>query len=134
MKRSRGKKRKIKPRILILCEGETERNYFQAMKEHEEFKQQLSAMNPHVLKARHTAPDQIIKEAQRRQNEETADGNPYEYIWVVFDHDLHPHRKKAYEEAVSQGFGIAFSAISFEFWFLLHYKKQPDLILMLAYY
>lgn len=120
---SNRKKRKLKPRILIMCEGETERNYFQAIKESEDYKKALVAINPQVLKAKHSSPEQVVDEAIRRGKEAKREGNPYNKIWVVIDHDFHAHRKRAFEEAEKVGFGIAFSAICFEIWYLLHFVK-----------
>ena len=126
MRRRKGKKRKVKTRILIMCEGETERNYFQAIKEDEEYKQKLAAINPQVLTAKHSAPELVVEEAMRREKKEKKNGNPYDKIWVVFDHDNHPNRKKAFDNSKKEGFSIAFSAIAFEIWFLVHFgKKAP---------
>ena len=44
-KSNKRKKRSVKKRLLILCEGETERNYFRAMREDVDFKQKMAATN-----------------------------------------------------------------------------------------
>ncbi|GJM35648.1 MAG: hypothetical protein DHS20C18_46490 [Saprospiraceae bacterium] len=123
MKRSKIKKRQVRRRILILCEGETERNYFQAIKEDPDFKQILSAIYPQVVAAKHPTPKQVVKEAKERLKKEADQGNPYDKVWVVFDHDNHPNRTEAYTIAKKESFGIAFTAIAFEMWFLLHFKR-----------
>ncbi|NJN77419.1 MAG: RloB domain-containing protein [Saprospiraceae bacterium] len=45
-------------------------------------------------------------------------------MWLVFDHDNHPHRQTAYEQAINAKFKVAFSAICFETWYLLHFEKS----------
>lgn len=114
----------MRARILIMCEGETERNYFQAIKEDSDFKLALSAVNAQVITAKNRSPEQVVAEAVRRKEEEEREGDPYDQIWVVFDHDNHPKRKYAYDEADKLGFSIAFSAIAFETWFLLHFFRS----------
>lgn len=122
-KRTKGRRRRLKPRILIMCEGETERNYFQAIKESEAYKRNLIAVNPQVIKAKHSAPEMVVNEAIRREKEARKENNPYDAIWVVFDHDHSPNRKKAYDAALKADFKVAFSAICFEIWYLLHFVK-----------
>ncbi|MCB0654277.1 MAG: RloB domain-containing protein [Saprospiraceae bacterium] len=123
MPRSKRKKRKLIPRILIMCEGETERNYFQAIKEDKQFKRKLSALVPYVVKSKHPTPETVVQEALKKATEEKMQGNDFEKVWVVFDHDNSPKRKIAYNEALKNNFDIAFSAISFEVWFLIHFLK-----------
>lgn len=124
MKRRKGRQREVRKRILILCEGETEKNYFQAIKEDSEYKQKLLAVHPKVVVAKNPTPEQVVKEALARATEQSKQGNPYDKIWVVFDHDNHPHRQKAYQSAIKTSFGVAFSAIAFETWYLLHFVKS----------
>ena len=123
MKRSRHLMKAVRRRILILCEGQTEKNYFQAIKEDPEFKQQLSAVHPQVMVAKNPSPDLLVKQAIDIARKAKAEGNSYDKIWVVFDHDNHPHRANAYKSAEKEGFGIAFSSIAFETWYLLHFKQ-----------
>lgn len=124
MKRHKGRQRQIRRRILILCEGQTEKNYFQALKEDSEYKQQLLAVHPQIVAAKNPTPEQVVKEAVARTTSEAKQGNPYDKTWVVFDHDNHPHREKAYQRAIKASFGVAFSAIAFEIWYLLHFVKS----------
>lgn len=125
-RRTNRRKRSVKPRLLILCEGETERNYFQAMKEDDDYKSKMAATNITILTAKSPTPEQIVKEAKKKGVEAKQEDNPYEMIWVVFDHDNHPHRKKAYDKAIKDKLEIkvAFSAICFETWYLLHFEKS----------
>lgn len=120
MKRAKGLQRQTRLRMLILCEGETERNYFQALKEDPEYKTRLSAVMPEVVTARNSAPQLMVREALQRRSQAIQEGNPFEQIWLIFDHDHHPNRRTAYEEAIREQIHIGFSAISFEAWYLLH--------------
>jgi hypothetical protein len=106
--------------MLILCEGETERNYFQALKEDPEYKVRLSAVLPLVAVSRNSSPQLMVREALRRRSRAIQEGNPFEQIWLIFDHDHHPNRRNAYEEAIREQIHVGFSAISFEVWYLLH--------------
>lgn len=124
MKRRKAKSRKSKKRILILCEGKTEKNYFLAIKQDPEFKQTLSAVNPDVSIAGSPTQMEVVNEAIKRKAKEKQGGNPYEEIWVVFDHDNHKLRRDAYDKALKSGFKVAFSSICFEQWYLLHFKKS----------
>jgi hypothetical protein len=107
-----------------MCEGETEKNYFQAMKEDDDFKLILSAVHPYVVAAKNSSPEQVVKEAADRAEKAEKEANAYEKVWLVFDHDNHPNRKTAYNEAQKKKFDVAFSAIAFENWFLLHFVKS----------
>lgn len=107
---------------MIMCEGKTEKNYFQAIKEDVEYQQSLSALNPQVIAAKNPTPEQVVLEALKRRKKEASEGNPYDEVWVVFDHDSHENRKNAYDEALENGIDVIFSAICFEIWFLLHFK------------
>lgn len=51
----------------------------------------------------------------------------YDEAWAVFDHDNHPARKEAFEEAAQPVDGkyvnIAFTSRSFEYYLLLHFER-----------
>lgn len=107
-----------------MCEGETEKNYFQAIKEDPDYKQALSAIHPKVVVAKHPTPDKVVEEAISRAEKESRQGNPYEKVWVVFDHDNNANRQDAYKTAINESYSVAFTAIAFEVWYLLHYIKS----------
>jgi hypothetical protein len=124
-RKSNKRKRSVKQRLLILCEGETERNYFLAMREDTDFKQQMAATNIDIVTAKNSTPEQIVKEAVKKNNEAKKDNNPYQKTWLVFDHDNHAHRCAAFDEGINEhDFGVSFSAICFEMWYLLHFVKS----------
>lgn len=121
MKRGKRKERKVRNRILILCEGETEKNYFQAIKETQEYQQILSALTVKVAVAKHPAAEGLVEEAIQLAGKAAKENNKYDQVWVVFDHDNQAHRKKAYDKASAENYSVAFSAIAFEIWYLLHF-------------
>lgn len=123
MKRHKGKPRFVRQRLLIMCEGQTEKRYFQVIKEDHRFRQTLSAVHPEIVAARHPDPLQVVREAQMRVKKASVEDNAYDAVWVVFDHDNHPLRVQAYDEAISNGYLAAFSALAFEVWYLLHFVK-----------
>ena len=124
MKRTKQVQKSIRRRILILCEGKTEKNYFQAIKEDPTYSQKLLAVHPRVVVAKNPSPDQIVREAIAWARQARQEGNPYDKIWVVFDHDHQPKRLDAYEHALRQGFNVGFSAIAFETWYLIHFERS----------
>lgn len=132
MRRSKRPPVTLRQRMLILCEGQTERRYFQAIREDADFKHLLTAVQVEVAAARHPAPLQVVREAERRFRESVREANPFDQVWVVFDHDHHPSRRQAYDRAIETGFQVAFSAPAFELWYLLHFVQttrifvQPD--------
>jgi len=123
MKRRKSKKRKIRPHILIIVEGETERNYFQAIKADADYGKALSSVKITINKKGQASKNiaqeimQMIKRAER-------DDNPYDKVWWVFDHDNNPNRKEGYDQAKKANIRIAFSAFAFEQWYLLHFVKS----------
>ncbi len=65
-------------------------------------------------------PARYVREAQLFMLQ---DG--YTEAWVVFDKDIHPGHKRAWELAQSSPYvGIAFSSYSFEEWILCHFEKN----------
>jgi len=117
----RRRQRSANKRILILCEGITEKYYFEAMKDDDELKKKLTSVTADVVNAKNTSPLDIYIEATKRVKEAKREGNAYSFVWLVFDHDNEANRKEAYDKAKKDNFNIAFSSICFEVWYLLHF-------------
>ncbi len=119
MKPQRRKKRKrLKPHILILCEGHTERNYFLG------FKDEFHLVATYIEKAKRATPIEVVKEAISKQKEKINAENPFDQVWVLFDHDLrHKEVIKACKLAKENKIKVCFSSIAFEYWYLLHFQK-----------
>ena len=124
MRRHNRPKKYTHPRILILCEGETEEKYFKGIIQDETYKVNLSGVRVTIFTGKNAGPLKLVKEAITRRTEGKKEGNPYKEVWVIFDHDIHPNRKAAWDKAQKNGLKIGFSAIAFEQWFLLHFSKS----------
>ena len=106
--------RKANRTILLVVEGQTEKEYFSELKNSEKL---LSVtIIPKV--ASHSSVSNILESAIRE-----SDDKIYDSIWCVFDRDTEVAKKaKALEfKAVKKGIKIADSLPTFEVWFLLHY-------------
>lgn len=113
----------LKKRVLILCEGETEVNYFRGLKYDEQFKRKLSAIDVSIYQPEDFSPFGLVKAAKEKVNEAKRERNSYEYVWVVFDRDQHPMIPDAFDFARKLKIEIAFSMICFEYWILLHFQQ-----------
>ncbi|MEE4359795.1 MAG: RloB family protein [Desulfococcaceae bacterium] len=130
--------KKIQPndRILILCEGEkTEPNYFNGLKRDKAISNRLSALRIEIYDSSKNTAKELVEQAKILKKEAIRERNPYEDIWIVIDKDGYTRHPQAFDQANANRINIAFSSISFEFWFLLHYKyttkvfeKGDDLI------
>src|SRR5690606_38128002 len=49
--------------------------------------------------------------------------NTYDTVWLFFDHDNNPRLQAAFEVIAAHGFEIAYTAICFEHWLILHYEN-----------
>jgi len=101
--------RNQKPRVLVFCEGETEKGYFK------EFKVRCIVCGKG--NALHTVQEAIAKKPAVKDR--------YDYYWIVFDKDDTPHQQ--YNDAIrlakEQGFATAASNEAFELWFLYHFIR-----------
>lgn len=121
MGRKRKEHRNPKKRILVLCEGETEVAYFKGIKRSHRFRGKASLKVECPTK--HDAKS-LVDRAVRMKKEAKKERNPYDGgVWVVFDKDPHQDQEEAFKKAGENSIGIAFSSLSFEYWYLLHFKK-----------
>lgn len=123
-KKGKRSKRTLQKSKLIVCEGKTEQRYFQYMKEDKDMKQIMGAVNVKIVQANHPTPSLVVRYAEKLAREREANNIPYDTVWVVFDHDNYTDRTLAYEAAIKQKFKVAFSAMCFEEWYLLHFIKS----------
>ncbi|MEO7976728.1 RloB family protein [Flavobacterium sp.] len=105
------KTRSFKEKVLILCEGLTEKNYFNALKEDLGLPKTIAV---NVIDCKGDVTD-VLKNAKK-------DG--FEKIFVVFDHDNFPKRGDVFKLASNKNADVIFSSICFELWFLFHYKNS----------
>ena len=106
--------RKIRGRILIVCEGkETEPNYFNSFPKMD---------NVSVVTAGGKGcPSQVVKKALELRDK--AKQSPYDAVWAVFDKDNFTDFKTAIDTAHKEKIGCAWSNEAFELWFVYHFEK-----------
>jgi hypothetical protein len=105
------KSRVFKSKVLILCEGLTEKNYFNAMKEDFRLPKTVAV---NIVDCKGDVED-VLKKANK-------DG--IEKIFVVFDHDNYPNRGDVFKLASKRKANVIFSSICFESWYLFHFKEK----------
>lgn len=130
-KMTRGKFRSSKriitfsKRGLILCEGETEENYFRGLVSQEQYRRKFSTISVEILKPKNHSPLGLVNEAKERVKQAKSNKNPYDFVWIIFDRDGHAKLGDAFEIAreFSPEINIAFTIPCFEFFVLLHFEK-----------
>ncbi len=110
------KNRSLKNKVLILCEGKTEENYFNAFKEDLGLPKSFSVK---IFQSDNSDCKGIIEDAIKK-----AKKDEFKEIFIIFDHDNQAHRKEAFELASKKNIKIHFSSICFEIWYLHHYKNS----------
>lgn len=116
-------KKEPKNRILILCEGEkTEPTYFKGLKSDLHFRNKLSALRIVVYPSSYNTGKELIEDAEQLKKKAEKEQNTYDAVWVVLDKDGYTKHPETFTKAEATGINIAFSSISFEFWFLLHFE------------
>ncbi len=112
-------------RGLILCEGETEENYFNGLISQPKYKRKFQSINVKVFKPKNHSPFGMVKEAKKMISLAKSEKNPYDFVWVVFDKDGHAKMPDAFELARTSTLkiNIAFTIPCFEYFVLLHYDK-----------
>jgi len=110
--------RKIRPLVLIICEGETEKEYLDG------FRKEYRLTATQIQISVEGVPLTVVKKARDRKN---ADGG-YKAVWAVFDRDDHPNIPEACDMAKQNDIKVAYSNPAFEIWYLLHVKDQTAFI------
>jgi hypothetical protein len=121
MQRPRNNIRKITSRTLILCEGTTERLYFSDIIG---TLSRQSFRDIELKKAKETEPKKILKEALQKMEKAEKEKQPYKEIWMVFDDDNRNDLKAVFEEGKKENIKIAYSSVSFEYWYFLHFNRK----------
>lgn len=113
----------LPPRILILCEGESEMKYLKGFQTEEKNRRRLSSVKIELYQPDNYSPCGLLNEAKRRAKEAAREGYGFRDVWIVFDRDGHSGIPRAFDEAYAAGINIAFSLICFEYWILLHFER-----------
>lgn len=110
------KLRELKSKVLILCEGLTEKNCFNALKEDLGLPKTISV---NVFQSHKVDCKGVVEEAIKKAKREGV-----ETIYVVFDHDNQAKRDEAFKLAANKNIEVIFSSICFEIWYLFHFKNS----------
>lgn len=113
----------IGERFLIACEGESEKLYFEALRD--------TVRNPRVSvkiinEVHRSDPLQVVNKAKELSAIKNKKSILFEYVWVVIDADVANRFEKANESAIKLGIFVGHSNPCFELWLLLHYKYQTS--------
>lgn len=65
----------------------------------------------------------LVNEANRKARIARKERNPYETIWLFFDHDNWPQVRAAFEGIAAEGFEFAITSLCLEHWFILHFEN-----------
>lgn len=114
-------RRKRRPVIYIICEGkETETLYFK------HFRSRNCLVDIVPIPSKHKAAEHLVKHAKSLISQLNYYPKDGDQLWCVFDRD--DNKDSELQEAVSyaqkQGYHIAYSNPSFEYWYLLHFEKR----------
>jgi hypothetical protein len=116
--------RAVRQRILVICEGrETEPRYFNGIKADKGKDNPLSALRIEVYDTKINTGKELVQLAKDLKEAARQERNEYDAIWVVIDKDGYTKHPHAFDQARANNIHIAFSSISFEYWFLLHFTK-----------
>lgn len=110
---------------IILCEGETEVNYFNGLINHPIYKRKLQSISVKIYKPKDHSPQGLVKEAKKMMKESKSEKNPFDFIWVIFDKDGHSKIPEAFELARTSKpkINISLTLPCFEYFVLLHFEK-----------
>lgn len=116
---------KLDSRILIICEGQSECQYFITFKKLLHDKYKLKGLEVEIYQPKYYSPMGLLKEAKKKIREAKADKLPYDKVWIVFDKDQHQNIHQVISESTGhkQKIEVGLSIISFEIWILLHFEK-----------
>lgn len=122
MYRKENKRRKLtNKRILILCEGKTEKFYLENLRN--SLPRQLQRdIRLEITNAKESEPKKIIQELKRKEKKARKEKQSYYDSRIVFDDDrrsLNTFFQKIENDKVN----FVYNSISVEFWFLLHFKN-----------
>ena len=120
-------------RLLVLTEGKkTEPDYFKQLL----LMLKISPEQVVVQAGTSSDPKLLVEEGKRLRDKNARDFRKgidakFDKIWLVFDTENdRPRLMEAINQAEQNGFGVALSAPSIEYWFLLHYQHTTKLMII----
>jgi len=125
--RRRAPTRDVGQKVIIACEGTTERRYFNDIRA----ARRLAALKV-ILVQRGTDPRGVVRAAINEREEHRSERNwdaEIDTTWAVYDGDEHrandpTNWHEALDLARGNSIRLAISNPSFEFWYLLHFHDQ----------
>lgn len=114
-------RRKRRPIIYIICEGkETETLYFK------HFRSRNCLVDIVPIPSKHKAAEHLVKHAKSLISQSNYYPKDGDQLWCVFDRDDNKDHElqAAVVYAQKQGYNIAYSNPSFEYWYLIHFEKR----------
>ena len=75
-----------------------------------------------IVQSKKSEPKSSIKEALYKQKRAKQEGQPFKEVWMVFDDD-NRDLQSTFTELKKEKINIAFTSISIEFWFILHFEQ-----------
>ena len=119
--RKGGKQRSVKQRILLLCEGKTEQLYLSGFKNALTREMQRD-LDIQIVQSKKSDLKASIDIAINKRKEAKKQGQPFKEIWMVFDDD-NRNLQSSFTELKKEEINIAYSSISLEYWFILHFEQ-----------
>lgn len=107
-----------KQRILVLCEGKTEKFYLEGLRKILPRPIQRD-IELDIVKAKEGEPVKALPELERKAKKAKSEKQPYRECWLVFDDD-NRELVKVFKQLQKKGYKYAYSSISIEYWILLH--------------
>lgn len=125
--------RQLKEAMLIVCEGETEKVYFDALRQ----SLKIGLIDIKVETSGGGSALKVVQYAQQLEEERKRDNKragsflaePYKHIWCVFDTEGGDKRAilvEAIALAKKRKYHMAVSNPCFEIWYLLHFTERPS--------
>lgn len=114
-------RRKRRPIIYIICEGkETETLYFK------HFRSRNCLVDIIPISSKHKAAEHLVKHAKSLISQADYYPKDGDQLWCVFDCDDNKdlELQAAAEYAQKHEYKVAFSNLSFEYWYLIHFEKR----------
>lgn len=119
--------REIGRKVIIVCEGDTEEIYFEAIRK----SKRLQTLKIKVVNPDSSDPENIVKLAVNLRDEAKRQKNwlKDDESWAIFDGDEHiannpQNWSRALLLADKENVRLGISNPSFELWYLLHYQNQ----------
>jgi len=120
--RKQGKIRQLSEnRILILCEGKTEKVYLEGLVRSFPKKLQYN-FDFKIIAANHGEPVSALKELKNKLKKAKREMQPYTDSWLIFDDDKRD-LSIFFQILIKDKINYVYSSISIEFWFLLHLRN-----------